>query len=74
MARKKNITTSNSNKNVKQAFEARLNRRIAANPSIYYKRNKLRKLSAEEKYQMLAQEWIFHPSSWYMREANAYDD
>jgi hypothetical protein len=58
---------------VKKAFEARLKRKIAANPERYRKQNKLRKLSPEGRYQMMKEAWYFHKSSWYMRESNGYD-
>ncbi len=71
MTKKKNNTTSNNS--VKHAFEARLKRKIAANPKLYLKPLKLRKPSAEERYQMMKQNWFFHPSSWYMRHDKGYD-
>lgn len=58
---------------MKKAFEFRLKRKIADNPKLYYKPNKLRKPSAEERYQMFKENWFFHDSSWYMRGLEAYD-
>jgi hypothetical protein len=78
LIKKKNNNNSSSNYNynntkVTQAYKARLQRRIIANPERYVKPNKLRKLTPEERYQMLKEQWYFHDSSYEMRGANGYD-
>jgi hypothetical protein len=69
--KKKNNNTSNNS--VKHAFEARLRRKIAANPKLYLKPLKLRKSSSEEPYQMFKENWFFHDSSWSMHGLEAYE-